>query len=117
MLLALGIDDHLRTFASEHGAVIWTQVAHAHDWRRTLIDLGTDGETDFLWNLTDVEIIEGLHRATAAVTGVALGGATDWELLQFCQNVLWRQRAKFYIDGFQVEDPFADIGWCDHGNE
>ena len=49
--------------------------------------------------------------------GVDVGGATDWELLQFCRNAEWRTRSQFFRDGEAAADPFTVIGWCDHADD
>ncbi len=116
MRLALGIDENLDEFAEEHDAVTWTYWGSA-DWRSQLHELAADQAIEFVWNLTDVEITEGLGRAVLAEQGVPVGGATDWELLQFCLNHSWRARARFFVDGVEAPDPFAAIGWCEHGSD
>lgn len=117
MRLALGIDDNLEQFASEHDAKIYTHWNFT-DWRTLLPQLAEDRTTEILWNLTDVEVDAGLRRAVLAETaGVENAGATDWELLQFCRNQEWRRHSRFFRDGVEVSDPFTALGWCDHGDD
>jgi hypothetical protein len=117
MRLALGIADDLGEFARQHDALTYTHWDFT-DWRGLLPQLAGDGATEIVWNLTYVEIEAGLHRAVLAETaGIEISGATDWELLQFCRSSEWRSRSRFFIDGLEISDPFAVIGWCDHGHE
>lgn len=116
MRLALGIDENLEDFARNHDAKIYTHWDFA-DWRTLLPQLVSESEAEVLWNLTDVDVGAGLHRAVVAeTTGVEIAGATDWELLQFCRNSEWRFRSRFFLNGVEIPDPFSVIGWCDHGD-
>ena len=92
MRLALGIGPLLDEFANTHEALIYSHWDASH-WLDRLANLAADGGTEFLWNLTEIDLEDGLYRAVLAKeTGVNIVYITDWELLMFCQSSNWRTR-------------------------
>lgn len=53
-----------------------------------------------LWNVTEVDVYGGLLHASAGI-----GGATDWELLEFRKNPPWWERTLWFRDDKQVSNP------------
>lgn len=116
MRLALGIGPLLDGFAQRHEALTYTHWDVTR-WQAVLPELAADKSTEVLWNLTEVDIELGLHRAVLAQeAGSRAVFFTDWELLQFCMSSEWRTRCRFFLEDVEVADPFDAIGWCDHGD-
>jgi hypothetical protein len=74
---------HLDEFAQQTGGKSWKQWAKDDpmNWQLKFIEVMNNTNNIILFNLDDVEIWEGITRASRGN-----GGATDWELLQIYQN-------------------------------
>jgi len=114
MRLALGFSHLLDEFAAQHDALTykdWKDV----EWRDAVVRAAADPSTEIYWNLSGIDVRAGLLRAVSDQdSGLRTASASDWELLQFCQNAEWRSRTVFFVDGSRDDDPFADLAWCQH---
>jgi len=102
-VIVLGIEEHLDEFADQTGGKSWKQWAKDDpmNWRAQFIKVMNNTNNIILFNLDDVEVWEGITRASRH-----LGGATDWELFQIYQNPQWWNRMTFMENGKPVSNPF-----------
>ena len=99
--LALGLSEHLDTFAASQGATTWKSFLDPLHWKPTMVEKLADPNTKILFNLEGVEVWPGVSRAARGA-----GGATDWELLQIQQNPQWWTTIEWWKGGTQVPNPF-----------
>ena len=97
--VALGLDLYLGQFAREWGAET-SRSWGGDNWRFGLYTVASSTETQVYWNLTGVNVLDGLQRASRNV-----GGPTDWELLQFKEHPDWIERSRWCCDGGEVPCP------------
>jgi len=100
---ALGLEDHLDRFASEHSALTYKDFPDER-WQDVVMRNLEDPDQKVLFNLEDVEVWPGITRAASG-----RGSATDWELLQVYQ----REKAgnpypnlEFWDGQVPAENPF-----------
>lgn len=115
--IALGLDRGrlLDDFADLHEASTWSEWGD-DDWHESLRRIMDSGKTEAYWNLTGVDVEEGVLRAAKSEAGLMTGAGasiamnTDWELLEFKRNEHWWLRSHFFRDGLLVPNPFeADL--------
>jgi hypothetical protein len=70
---AMGIEDHLDEFASQHGATTWKQLEDPSNWKPGVFDKLSDPDQRVLFNLDDVDVQQGLTRAAAGRGGARRG--------------------------------------------
>lgn len=103
MQLALGLDLFLDAFAAKHEATMLKRISPDPDlWFEHLRALVADETVTFLWNLTGVDVWEGLTRAASGS-----GGGTDKELLFFREHAALWSRTEWMRDEQAVTNPFA----------
>lgn len=100
MRIALGLDLFLEEFAAEHDALTFRDWGGGEHWKRRLQVVASDPGTEIFFNLTEVDVYEGLLRGAQNK-----GGGTDWELTQFKGNEDWLQRCTWYRDGEVAPQP------------
>lgn len=97
---ALGIEDHLDSFADQHGATTWKQLEDPENWKSGVLEKLSDPNQRVLFNLDDVDVWGGLTREASG-----RGGATDWELMTIRYGNF--PNLEFWQDGVQVGNPFG----------
>ncbi len=60
--VALGIEGYLEEFAASQGAMFWKQLGDPMNWKTTFLALFGGGKTRFVFNLTGVQVWEGVFR-------------------------------------------------------
>jgi hypothetical protein len=110
MRIALGVEAFgLEVFALAHRAETSGKWAPDGEWKVTLVELAPQATTEFFWNLPQRDIVPCVQRASSAYGAY---GATDWELLLFCQHPEWRSRSRFFFENSEIDDPFLEIPAC-----
>lgn len=101
--ITLGLDKHLDAFSKRVEGSTYKEWAKTDPlkWKGYFIDELNNPANKVSFDLTDVNVWEGVSRAARGA-----GGATDWELLQIRQNPEWWGRITFYNEGKVVPNPF-----------
>lgn len=99
---AMGLEDSgLAAFAAARGASTWHQFTNPN-WRLGVLEKMADTRTHIHFNLTNVNVWEGVTRGATS-----RAGATDWELFTIYRNPQHWERFTFWLNDSPAANPFT----------